>query len=555
MGKRISMRKHTIILICLWAVAGNFVFGQQDAEEIKRILEEKGFVGFPVTIKDRVLSPEQFAMKNITGQHLKDHLSTIASDEMEGRETATPGLKKAAEYISKELEKAGVQTTPGQKDYYQEVLFSKTSWNKNEIYVNGEEQKMLRNFYAFASFCAPMQKNFSRVSFVGYGFDNAYMSHYSDKTESSIAVAFGGVPRDAQGNAVYDDMQRTGTEFLAKAEAASENGYDVLFIIDDNFKDNAARFNRFILNPRYEMVGQEEEASQDRASIVNISPTMAEEIFGKKLKKVLKRKERILKKKKFKAFDIDADVRISFDKKEERVKSQNIAGYIEGTDPEKKDEVLVLSAHYDHLGKRGEDIYNGADDNGSGTSAVLQIAQAMSAYKQAGGKLDRSLQVLFFTGEEKGLLGSKYYTSNPLVPLENTIADINIDMIGRTDAAHEDNANYIYVIGSDRLSMDLHEANERINEKHIGLELDYTFNDENDPNRFYYRSDHYNFAKNNIPVIFYFSGVHKDYHQPGDTVDKIMFERAAKVARLAFLTSLDLLNAEERPKLNGTDVE
>ncbi|HKK87659.1 MAG TPA: M28 family peptidase, partial [Saprospiraceae bacterium] len=501
------MSKYLLSLICLWAVSGSFVFGQQKGEQIKKKLEEAGFVSFPVTIKNNTLSPEQFALKSITGQHLKDHLSIIASDEMQGRETATPGLKKAARYISKELENAGVQTTPGQKGYYQQVLFSKTSWNKNEIYVNGEEQKMLRNFYAFASFCAPMQKNYSSISFVGYGFDNDYMSHYSDKTVSSIAVAFGGVPQDPEGNAIYDDMKRSGSEFLIKARAAYENGYDVLLIIDDSFKENAARFNRFILNPRYEMVGQNEETSAERASIVFISPTMAENIFGKKLKKVLKRKERILKKKKFKAFDIDADLRISFDKKEERVKSQNIAGFIEGTDPEKKDEVLVLSAHYDHLGKRGSDIYNGADDNGSGTSAVLQIAQTMSAYKQAGGKLDRSLQILFFTGEEKGLLGSQYYTSNPLVPLENIIADINIDMIGRTDAAHEDNANYIYVIGSDRLSMDLHEANERVNEKHIGLELDYTFNDDNDPNRFYYRSDHYNFAKNNIPVIFYFSGV------------------------------------------------
>ena len=548
------MSKYLFSMICLWAVTGSVVFAQQEGEEIRRTMEEAGFVGIPVTIKDDTLSPEQFALEQITGKHIKKHLSTLASDEMEGRETATPGLQKAARYLSMQLEEAGVKKTPGHSGYYQEVLFSKTSWSKNEIYVSGEEQKMLRNFYAFASFCNPVQKNFSRVSFVGYGFENEYMSHYSDKTDARVAVAFGGVPKDARGEFVYSDMQLNGMEFMSKARAAEANGYEILLIIDDNFKNNAARFNRFILNPKYEMVNEKEE-SAGGASIVFISPTMAEQIFGKKLKKVIRRKNRIVKKKKFKAFDIDTDLRISFDKKEERVKSQNVAGYIEGTDPEKKDEVLVLSAHYDHLGKRGADIYNGADDNGSGTSAVLQIARAMSAYKQEGGQLDRSLQVLFFTGEEKGLLGSQYYANQPLIPLEQIIADINIDMIGRTDAAHEDNANYIYVIGSDRLSMDLHETNERVNKKHIGLELDYTFNSKNDPNRFYYRSDHYNFAKNNIPVIFYFSGVHKDYHQPGDTMDKIMFERAAKVARLAFLTSLDLLNAAERPQLNGTDVE
>jgi Zn-dependent M28 family amino/carboxypeptidase len=150
------------------------------------------------------------------------------------------------------------------------------------------------------------------------------------------------------------------------------------------------------------------------------------------------------------------------------------------------------------------------------------------------------------SGEEKGLLGSEWYADHPVFPLENTVANLNIDMIGRTDEAHEDNPNYIYLIGSDRLSTELHRISEEANTTYSGLELDYTYNDPNDPNRFYYRSDHYNFAKNGIPVIFYFSGVHEDYHQPTDTPDKIMYDKMVPIARLVFHTAWDLANREKR---------
>jgi Zn-dependent M28 family amino/carboxypeptidase len=154
------------------------------------------------------------------------------------------------------------------------------------------------------------------------------------------------------------------------------------------------------------------------------------------------------------------------------------------------------------------------------------------------------------SGEEKGLLGSQYYVENPIFPLENTVADLNIDMIGRVDEQHEGNENYVYLIGADRISQDLHDIGERINKSYCGLELDYTFNAEDDPNRFYYRSDHYNFAKNGVPSVFYFSGVHEDYHQPGDTVDKIMFEKLERITKLIFHTAWDLANREERPVIN-----
>src|SRR5690606_10497180 len=166
-------------------------------------------------------------------------------------------------------------------------------------------------------------------------------------------------------------------------------------------------------------------------------------------------------------------------------------------------------------------------------------------------KPKRSILFLHVTGEEKGLLGSKYYTdTQPVFPLENTIADLNIDMIGRVDDEHQSNPDYVYLIGSDKLSTELHNLSEAVNQKYFNLQLDYTFNDKDDPNRFYYRSDHYNFAKNNIPIIFYFNGVHEDYHQPGDTPDKINYEILAKRTQLIFATAWELANGENRPKVD-----
>lgn len=227
--------------------------------------------------------------------------------------------------------------------------------------------------------------------------------------------------------------------------------------------------------------------------------------------------------------------------------SENIWVYFEGG--ELKEEVIVISAHYDHIGMKNNEIYNGADDNGSGTSALLEIADAFVQAKKAGHTPRRSILFLHVTGEEYGLHGSRYYTANPVLSLENTIANINIDMIGRRGYGKEANDNYVYVIGSDRLSTDLHKLSEEAN-KHIGLELDYTYNDLNDPNRFYYRSDHYNFVRKGIPAIFYFDGVHDDYHQTTDTVDKIDFPLLAKRTRLAFVTAWKLANAESRPAVD-----
>ncbi|RLD80563.1 MAG: peptidase M28 [Bacteroidetes bacterium] len=224
--------------------------------------------------------------------------------------------------------------------------------------------------------------------------------------------------------------------------------------------------------------------------------------------------------------------------------SENIVAYIKGS--EKPDEFVVISAHYDHLGMKGKEVYNGADDNGSGTTAVLEIAQAFQKAKKGGHGPKRSILFINLTGEEEGLYGSKYYTSHPIFSLKNTIVDLNIDMVGRVDKKHEGKPDYIYLIGADKLSTDLHKLSEEVNKKYTQLKLDYKYNDDKDPNRFYYRSDHYNFAKNNIPIIFYFNGVHEDYHKTTDTPDKINFDLLAKRAQLVFYTAWEIANRENR---------
>lgn len=224
--------------------------------------------------------------------------------------------------------------------------------------------------------------------------------------------------------------------------------------------------------------------------------------------------------------------------------SENIWAFIEGS--EHPEEIVVVSAHYDHVGVKNGEVYNGADDDGSGTVALVEIAKAFQKAKDEGHGPKRSILILHVTGEEHGLHGSRYYAENPLFPIKNTVADVNIDMIGRRDDRHKDSNNYVYVIGSDYLSTDLYNVCEEMNKKYINMNLDYKFNDRNDPNRFYYRSDHYNFAKNGIPSVFLFNGVHADYHKATDEVSKIEFDALTKRTQLAFSIAWEIANRDKR---------
>jgi Zn-dependent M28 family amino/carboxypeptidase len=233
------------------------------------------------------------------------------------------------------------------------------------------------------------------------------------------------------------------------------------------------------------------------------------------------------------------------------VKSENVLGYLEGTD--KKDELIIITSHYDHIGKKsgtgaGDRINNGADDDGSGTVAVLQLAKAFAQAKMNGHGPRRSILFMTVAGEENGLLGSEYYTQYPVFPLAKTVVNLNIDMIGRRDEQHRESPPYVYVIGADKLSSELHELSESINKKYTNLVFDYTYNDEEHPARLYYRSDHWNFAQKNIPIIFYFDGIHEDYHQPSDEVDKIEFDLLTARTKCVFFTAWEIANRSERIK-------
>ena len=224
--------------------------------------------------------------------------------------------------------------------------------------------------------------------------------------------------------------------------------------------------------------------------------------------------------------------------------SDNVIAYILGS--EKPEEVVVISAHYDHLGIKGEQVYNGADDNASGTSALMEIAESFKLALDEGHRPRRSVLFLHLTGEEPGLFGSKYYLSHPVFSVDKTVTNLNVDMIGRVDKEHKKNPNYVYLIGSDKMSSELHALSEQVNLTFTELKLDYTFNKDSDPNRFYYRSDHYNFAQRGVPVIFYFNGEHEDYHRPTDTAEKINYELLKTRTELIFYTAWELANRTSR---------
>ncbi|MAX72026.1 MAG: peptidase M28 [Flavobacteriaceae bacterium] len=226
--------------------------------------------------------------------------------------------------------------------------------------------------------------------------------------------------------------------------------------------------------------------------------------------------------------------------------SQNVIAYIKGS--EFPDEYVFITAHSDHEGIKDGEIYNGADDNGSGTAAVLEMAEAFKKATNDGYRPKRSVVFLHVTGEEVGLHGSRYYTENPVFPIEETVATLNIDMIGRVDDRHIDDENYIYLIGSDKISTELHFIAQKANKEFTNLSLDYKYNEDNDPNRYYYRSDHYNFALQNVPVIFFFNGEHEDYTKPTDTADKINYRLLTKRTKLIFATAWYIANSDERLK-------
>lgn len=489
--------------------------------------------------------------QQIKGEDFKKHLYVLASDDYEGRETGHPGIDKAADYITGHLDALGFPKLGLEDSYYQQVGFRFSSWKTNEMFVNGDRYKHLWDYLAFQNKNTGLPSfNTDEVVFLGYGIDDPEYSDYKkNKVRDKVILIYNGEPFDKNGNShITGTSTPSDWDVDKKLIAAKQHGVKFVMIIEEDIKKLLMDNRRLVLGNTTTLITNDTKDSP-YANSVHISTTIANELIGDRLKKVTKSRDRSRKKGKARDIKLKPSLSVNQDIEHNDLLGKNVLAYIEGTD--KKDEVVIVTAHYDHVGKRGDDVFNGADDNGSGTTSLLEMSDAFMVAKKNGISPRRSVLFMWVTAEEKGLLGSQYYSENPVFDLANSVANVNIDMIGRSDDKYKGRSDYIYVIGSDRLSTDLHKINESINSNFSRLTMDYTFNSETDPNRFYYRSDHYNFARKGIPAIFFFSGVHEDYHQPGDTPDKIDYVKAEKVARHISQLVWELANREDRIVVDG----
>jgi hypothetical protein len=502
-------------------------------------------IGVFISLATLAQSTQKTYESTITEEDLYKHLSYIASDELEGRDTGSEGQKKAADYIVKHLKEWGLQPivdSPEGKSYLQKFNLYQSDWGDAYVSINGKKKEFFKDYIPSGFVLVPEQKNYETV-FVGHGIKDESKDDYQGKDVKGKAVVF------ISGSTDKEDKLWGGTAGLRKkSKIASDLGATAVFEIstldDASFKTLVAE--RKAILKRFGRMSIEKAPSSTPTAVpaFTVSKQMGAELLGLKPTKFIK----FLNGKAKAPSTKSTKIAVLSQRMEKPLETANVMGYLEGTD--KKDEVVVITAHYDHVGidEKGQ-IYNGADDDGSGTVGVMELAEAFAKAKKEGHGPRRSMLFLWVTAEEKGLLGSQYFTDfQPIIPLKNIMCNLNIDMIGRYDKKHENNHDYVYVIGSDKLSSELHVISEKANKESVNLELDYEFNDPKDPNRFYYRSDHYNFAKepNKIPIIFYFTGVHEDYHQPGDDVDKILFPRYAKIVKLVFNTAWELGNIEKR---------
>jgi hypothetical protein len=465
--------------------------------------------------------------ETITGKALKEKLTIVASAEFEGRETATPGQKKAAAYIEAQFKKFGLK--PGNGDSYQQLYpVYQDELLTSKLLVNGASFQLDKDF-TFALQTAPSgTTSINDVIFVGYGLPEDFIMDVKGK----MVMVLDGAPADYKpANTTPNPRQGGPTSAFAKANTAKAKGAAGIIFVSNAFPRKVAtptKGNMYLTKPTSSF------------ATVQISEAIASALLGRTATLSTENLKAVNKGAYY------AETKLIVDKVTNNLESSNVIAVLEGTD--KKDEYVVLSSHYDHLGKRDSVIYYGADDDGSGTTSVLQMAEAFAKAKKKGNGPRRTIVFLTVSGEEKGLWGSQYYSEHPLFSLANTSINLNTDMVGRVGAEYKgDTSNYVYVIGEDKLSSDLMKITDSINIT-AKMELDRRYNDLNDPNRFYYRSDHYNFAKVGVPIIFYFDGVHADYHKPTDTVEKINFELMEKRVRLIFNTAWVMANRDEMMK-------
>ncbi len=495
--------------------------------------------------------------KTITMEGLKSDLSIIASDEFEGRDTGEEGIRKATDYITKRYEALGLKPVGDNNSFEQGYDLNARTVNGYEYILKGENGAIL------SETSLNKQETGDFVTIFGG----------SDNVTGSIIYAGLGMVNDSGVNhlpeaasdkwlLVFFSRQHTNQRAL-QSLIANGGAAGVILIMDhsnpEGFQQSAVQAQQRLGNAgRLSLAYLQNNGRQQAwnrikpelaAQLLQVNDVASLAELGNKLQESPAE---------FTPREIEFSLAHKVSSVNNVVKASNIAALLEGSDPELKDEIVVLSAHHDHVGigrpdSTGDTIYNGADDDGSGTVGLMHTAQAMVAAKKAGAGPKRSVLFLHVSGEEKGLLGSRYYSDHPIFPIENTVANVNVDMIGRVDKEHEENKDYIYVIGGEIISSGLDSLLRKANEASVNLDLSKRYNDLEDPNQFYRRSDHWNFGRLGVPFIFFFNGVHADYHRPSDSVDKIEWEALTKRTQLIYYTTAMIANSSERPKVDNQE--
>lgn len=505
-------------------------------------------------------------VEDLTAAQLKAYLTFIASDEMEGRSTPSRGLNITAKFIAAMLERWGVQPGGENGTYFQKLVLqrSQLSAEKTFLQINEQQFKYGDDFLVTAN--TPLRTLTGNCVFVSHGYIvkskniNAYQTAAGPlEIKDKIVIVGGALPK---GVTAQDISGQRSDNFIDATEYAEQHGARAIIRLPNahtlaNWKaSQAAALQRKALEPQKAEV--KTKLPEITVSLPLLNALFAgEKITGASLFDTITVGDAV------EPFALHKAVTITLGGDIEQVPTQNVIGILPGSDATLKNEYVAIGAHYDHVGNspesqcypiNGDNICNGADDDGSGTTAVLALAETFAK----GARPKRSLLFIWHCGEEKGLWGSEYFTQHPTVDLKQVITQLNIDMIGRSKAPGDTNPrnrelsgpHEIYVIGSKMMSTELGALSERVNHNFLKLEFNYKYDDPRDPNRFFFRSDHFNYAQKGVPIIFYFDGEHEDYHRPSDQVEKIDFQKMEKVARTIYATAWELGNAATRPKVD-----
>ncbi|HEX8069852.1 MAG TPA: M28 family peptidase [Pyrinomonadaceae bacterium] len=524
-------------------------------------------------------SKELKAAERITAVRLSERLHFVASDEMQGRDTPSPGLDATAHYIADNLKKWGVKPAGDDGTYFQRIALRRTKVDaaQTTAELSGRRLELGRDFLPLNESGAAE----GALVYAGAGWvvkaKNINPYEGLDVRDRIVIVHQGRpaniVPADLTGRAGEDwanpatYAQQHGARGLVYVPAARDlprwwatrqrNLERGTFALDTPEPQTPQAQTSTAQTPQPQ-TPQPRTDAQTQAGLpaVYASAALLAALFADEPQMSADQLRQVQAGTAAAPFALDPNKRLRFNVQvtTEQTFTQNVVGRLEGKDKTLRQEYVALGAHYDHVGLctpvGADNICNGADDDGSGTVAVLTIAEAFARSRPA-----RSLLFVWHCGEEKGLWGSRYFTEHPTVPLRQVVAQLNIDMIGRSRPPGDDKLanreltgpDEIYVIGSQMMSTELGALSERVNSAYLNLAFNYKYDDPRDPNRFFFRSDHYNYAQKGVPIIFYFDGVHEDYHRATDSPDKIDYDKMQKVARTVFLTAAELANAPARP--------